>query len=461
MADIPQAGAAVAERFADWATGLDGTAVPDDLRTVMESLLLDVVGLCVAARHSDYVAATMASCIAEGPCTAIGHARGLDAYGAALVNGTAIHGEDYDDTFEGTPVHAGAAIVPAVLAAGQARAIDGERLLAGMAVGSELACRLALVAPTAMHRAGFHPTAIIGALGATAGVCTALGLDSARFAAALGIAGSFASGIIEYLSEGAWTKRVHPGWAAQAGIRAALMAEAGFLGPRTVIEGPHGFFFAFAEPSIARDFDKLTVDLGTHWHAQSMAFKVFACGTMCQPFIDCALRLRREGVTPERIRAIHCTVGEGTVHRLWEPMSEKIAPSTSYAAKFSVPYCIAVAFADGAAGLEQFSDRRTTDAAIRDLAARVGYEIDPDDEYPRNYTGYLRVTLDVGSVVEARQPHLRGGRHEPLGREDIVAKMRANLAYGGWSPERTAAVEAFAAGLFGSAGIAGLASLGE
>ncbi len=453
-------GAALAERFAAWAAALEPGAVPTDLRRVLEYLILDVIGLCLAARHGDYVAAVVASCEARGPCTAIGHDRGFDAYGAALVNGTAAHGEDYDDTFEGTPVHAGAVIVPAVLAACEARGLSGRDLLRGLAVGSELTCRLALVAPTAMHRAGFHPTAVIGALGAAAGVSSALGLERDRFASALGVAGSFASGIIEYLSEGTWTKRVHAGWAAQAGIRAAYMAEAGFRGPRSVLEGPNGFFHGFADPSIPRAYAEVTTGLGERWQAQSLAFKTYACGTMCAPFIDCALALRREGVAPARIAGIHCTVGEGTVHRLWEPRAEKAAPSSAYAAKFSVPYCIAVAFADGAAGLEQFTDSRTADGAVRQLAAKVTYEVDPDDEYPRNYSGYLRVTLDDRRVLEARQPHLRGGRHEALERAEIVAKMRANLVYGGWQDARAAEVEALAAGVFDSTDAVNLGALG-
>ncbi len=445
---IPEAGAALAERFADWAAALEPGAVPPAVRSVMEYLVLDMIGLCLAARRSDYVSAVIASCDAQGPCTAVGHQRGFDAYGAALVNGTAVHGDDYDDTFEGTPVHAGAVIVPAVLAACQVRGLSGWDFLRGLAVGGELTCRLALVAPTAMHRAGFHPTAIIGALGAAAGVSAALGLERERFAWALGIAGSFASGIIEYLSEGTWSKRAHAGWAAQSGIRAAFMAEAKFNGPRTVLEGPHGFFFAFADKAIPRAYNEVTDGLGEVWQAQSLAFKPYACGTMCQPFIDCALALRRQGIAPAQIARIHCTVGEGTVHRLWEPRSEKAAPSSAYAAKFSVPYCIAVAFADGAAGLEQFTDSRTADAAVRALAAKVTYEIDPKDEYPRNYSGYLRVTLEDGRVVEARQPHLRGGRREPLAREEILAKMRANLVYGGWPEARAAEVEAFGAKVF-------------
>ncbi|MGH8723133.1 MAG: MmgE/PrpD family protein, partial [Burkholderiales bacterium] len=332
----------------------------------------------------------------------------------------------------GTPVHVGAVLIPALLALGEARKVAGPDLLRGLAAGAELTCRLALVAPTAIHRAGFHPTAVVGALGAAAAVGTALRLDPPRLAAALGIAGSFASGIIEYLAEGTWPKRAHAGWAAQSGLRAARLAEGGFTGPRTVFEGEHGFFKGFTDAAIPRRYEELTDRLGSHWHGLSLAFKPYACGTMCQPFIDCALRLRRQGVTDDKIASIRCTVGEGTVHRLWEPRAEKIAPSSAFSAKFSVPYGIAIAFLDGAAGLNQFEGGRFTDPALRALAAKITYEVDPNDEYPRNYSGYLEVTLADGSVLEARQPHLRGGRREPLDRAEILEKLAGNLSYGGW-----------------------------
>src|SRR5438094_2867736 len=170
-----------------------------------EKLLIDVAGLCVAARNTAYVAAALAGWEASGGCTAIGHSRTLDAAGAAFVNGTAAHGEDFDDSFEGGPVHAGAVVVPAVLAVAERNQLQGADVLAGIAVGVELMCRASLVAPMRIHKAGFHPTAVLGALGAAAGVATALRLPNEQWVNALGIVGSLASGIIEYLAEGAWT----------------------------------------------------------------------------------------------------------------------------------------------------------------------------------------------------------------------------------------------------------------
>ena len=171
------------------------------------------------------------------PARRSGIERTLNAAGAAFVNGTAAHGEDFDDTFEGGPVHAGAVIVPAVLAACERHNPDGRMALIGIAVGTEVLCRLSLVVPKAVHKAGFHPTAVFGAMGAAAGVGAALGLNARQIVDALGIAGSMAGGIIEYLAEGAWTKRLHAGWAAQSGIRAALLARGRVRRPAHGVRG--------------------------------------------------------------------------------------------------------------------------------------------------------------------------------------------------------------------------------
>ncbi len=420
-----------------FAAATAANALPAAAAATVTRLLYDVAGLCVAARKTDYVAAARASAASSGRATAIGHEGGFGPYDAALVNGTAAHGEDYDDTFEGGPVHAGAVVVPAVLAACEHRGLSGAAAVKGIAAGVEVMCRMSLVAPQATHKACFHPTAIFGAPAAAVGVAAALGLPAEKIAAAIGIAGSLASGIIEYLADGSSTKRLHAGAAAQSGIRAALLAEGGFTGPATVLEGRHGFYKAFA-PSKAPDFAPLVEGLGEHWVLETVAFKPYACGTMTQPFIDCAIELARSGVRAQDIASIVCEVGEGTVHRLWEPLAEKQAVPNGYAGKFSTPYCIAVGFLDGKAGFEQFTDERVRDPNVRALAATVSYVIDPANEYPKNFTGHIRATLKDGTVREIRKPHMRGGAHEPLTDEEIKAKFFDNLAFGGWDAVRSA-----------------------
>jgi 2-methylcitrate dehydratase PrpD len=437
--DIKPKDLAHAERIGQWAAALDPHALPPEVRAVCHRLLLDVTGLCVAARQTDYVTATLASVEGNGRSTAIGHAKTLTSYDAALVNGTAAHGEDFDDTFEGGPVHAGAVIVPAVLATAEERGLSGNAVTKGLAVGVELLCRGSLVAPQAIHKAGFHPTAVLGSLAAAAAVGATIKVDGPAIARAIGTAGSMASGIIEYLADGSWTKRLHAGWAAQAGIRAARLAEAGFVGPATVLEGSHGFYKAFA-PSRTPDFVPLVDNLGEMWVTTTLAFKPYACGTMTQPFVDCALDLARQGLPAEDIAEMVCEVGEGTVHRLWEPLDQKRRVPNGYAGKFSTPYCIAVGFLDGRAGLGQFTDDRVMDPRVRELAAKVSYVIDPENEYPRNFTGHIRARLKDGTVREVRRGHMRGGQHEPLTDENIRQKFLDNARFGGWSEDRATTI---------------------
>jgi 2-methylcitrate dehydratase PrpD len=422
----------IAESIADWLAAASVDRLPRDTVETAEKLFLDVAGLCIAARHEPYVTATRAAIDDNGPCTAIGHAGGFDACGAALVNGTAAHGEDFDDTFEGGPVHSGAVIIPAVLAACERDGLGGDRFLIGMTTGVELLCRLSLVAPMATHNAGFHPTAVFGAVAASGAASTALGLPAPALVSALGIAGSMASGIIEYLAEGTWTKRMHAGWAAQSGLRAALMARGGFVGPRTVLEGTHGLYRAFA-PSVKPDFAPLLDGLGSRWVMPTVAFKPYACGTMTQPFIDCARRLAAEGVRADDVRDIECEVAAGTVPRLWEPLASKHRPPTPYAAKFSTPFCMAVGFFDGKAGLAQFTETRIADPAVLALASTIRYTIDPANPYPRQFTGHLRATLADGRSLEFRQPHMRGGAGAPLLTVELESKFMDNATYGGWT----------------------------
>jgi 2-methylcitrate dehydratase PrpD len=303
------------------------------------------------------------------------------------------------------------------------------------------------VVPKAVHAAGFHPTAVFGAIAAAAGVGAALELAPRQIVDAFGIAGSMAAGIIEYLAEGAWTKRLHAGWAAQSGLRAALLGRAGFLGPRTVFEGTHGLFHAFAHTS-AGDYDALTGDFGARWVMQTLAFKPYPCGTMTHPYIDCARRLSARGIRAEDVEELACEVAEGTVHRLWEPLAAKQRPPNGYAGKFSTPYCIAAAFVRGNVGLDAFTDDAVNDPRLIALAAKVRYRIDPKDPYPSRFTGHFRARLAGGRTVEERQPHLRGGAQEPLTSAEIEDKFLRNAGHGGWDEARARRAPASMRALF-------------
>ena len=437
----------IAEEFSSWSKNLKVKDIPEKTKLTLQFLLKDICGIILSARNEDYVKSLVETYKGSGNLISLGHSERFDLFSSAIIAGTAAHGEDFDDTFEGNPMHVGATMIPAMLSAAQKFNLDGDQILKGLAVGSELICRLALVAPTAMHKQSFHPTAVCGTFGVAAGLSSVLDLSEKQMVSALGVAGSFTSGIIEYLAEGSWTKRVHPGWSANSGMNATLIAKSGFYGPRTVFEGKHGFFEAFALKEIERDYSHLTDGLGKRWENQNLAFKPFACGTMAQPFVDCAIKIRKKIKNLNEISSITAKVGEGTVHRLWEPLKEKRQPSTPYSAKFSVPYCVAVGFIRGDAGLNEFNEKSINDKEILNLASKVNYEIDPNNEYPKNYTGTL-ICKTSDSEFSEHQPCFRGGIREPLTKDDIDKKYNANLNYSKISEENKKNLNNFIETLF-------------
>ena len=437
----------IAEEFSSWSKTLSVKDIPEKTQSTLKFLLKDICGIILSARNENYVKSLVETYKGSGNLVSLGHSERFDLFSSAIIAGTAAHGEDFDDTFEGNPMHVGATMIPAMLSAAQKFNLNGDQILKGLTIGSELICRLALVAPTAMHKQSFHPTAVCGTFGVAAGLSSVLDLTEKQMVSALGIAGSFTSGIIEYLAEGSWTKRVHPGWSANSGMNAALIAKSGFYGPRTVFEGEHGFFEAFALKEIERDYSHLTDGLGNRWENQNLAFKPFACGTMAQPFVDCAIKIRKKIKNLNNISSITAKVGEGTVHRLWEPLKEKKNPSTPYSAKFSVPYCVAVGFIRGDAGLNEFNEKSINDKQILNLASKVNYEIDQNNEYPKNYTGTLICKTSENEFTE-HQPCFRGGIKEPLTKDDIDKKYNANLNYSKISEENKKNLNNFIETLF-------------
>jgi 2-methylcitrate dehydratase PrpD len=202
-----------------------------------------------------------------------------------------------------------------------------------------------------------------------------------------------------------------------------------------VFEGAHGLFHGFAHTTKG-DYGALTAEFGRSWATETLAFKPYPCGTMTHPYIDCARRLAEREIKANEIKQLVCEVAEGTVHRLWEPLGAKQRPANGYAGKFSTPYCIAAGFVRGNVGLSDFTDEAVRDPAVLALAAKVNYTIDPNNPYPKNFTGHIRALLVDGQIVEERQPHMRGGANEPLTRADIEEKFALNARHGGWSAER-------------------------
>src|SRR5262249_9428487 len=211
-------------------------------------------------------------------------------------------GPAFDDTREDAIVHTGSVAVTTALAAGEAVGASGRAVLEAVIAGVEVMCRVGLAVPGKFHARHYHPTSLCGSFAAAAAAGKLHGLTDDQLVHAFGICGSQASGIIEYLADGSWTKRLHPGWAAHAGLLAVHLARSGFTGPETVFEGAHGFYEAFAGGSDHAKLVGLAETLGTTWEIEQLTFKPYPCGSIAHPYMDCAARLReRHGLKPEQI----------------------------------------------------------------------------------------------------------------------------------------------------------------
>ena len=413
---------------ARFARGLRLSDVPQAVVDKAKLVFLDTLGIALASSTMDFgrMVVNVAQKLGGPPASRlIGSSLKVASANAVLANGTLAHGLDYDDTLEEAIVHTGCCAGVTAMAVGEELNASGRDVLEAAIAGTEVMCKVGLVARGKFHARGFHPTALCSTFGAAAVAGKLYGLELNQWSDAFGLCGSQSSGIIEYLADGTWTKRLHPGWAAHGGVIATLLAREGFRGPTTVFEGQHGFYRSFGGASEYR-FEKL-LELGSVWEIPRLTFKTYPCGSISHPYMDCALRLKQKySLAPEKIIEVVCRTAEGTVHRLWEPLADKQVPVSSYGAKFSLPYSIAVMLIRGRAGLEEFTDESIRDPAVLDLAKKVRYVLDPTIDYPRHFSGHVKVWLDDGTILEENQPHPRGGLEDPLPPEEIEEKFRAN-----------------------------------
>jgi 2-methylcitrate dehydratase PrpD len=408
--------------------GLTLGNIPQGVVDKAKLVLLDTVGVALASSTMDFggMVTRVAEALGGLPNSRlVGSHSKVAAANAVLANGTLAHGLDYDDTLEEAIVHTGCCAGMTALAVGEEVGANGRSVLEAAIVGTEVMCKIGLVAPGKFHARGFHPTALCSTFGAATAAGKLYGLEQGQWSDAFGLCGSQSSGIIEYLADGTWTKRLHPGWSAHGGVIATLLAREGFRGPGKVFEGTHGFFHSFGGPT-EYHFEKL-LELGQNWETPRLTFKSYPCGSISHPYMDCALKLRQKyAPAPENIVEVVCRTAEGPVHRLWEPLAEKQRPASSYGAKFSLPYSISIMLIRGRAGLEEFTDDAIQDPSVLALAKKVRYELDPSIDYPRHFSGHVKIRLADGSVLEENQPHPRGGLEDPLPPEEIESKFRAN-----------------------------------
>lgn len=414
-----------------YASKLDYAALPPEVVAIARLRLLDTVGVCLASVGMDYADAILDFVGTQGACDdacLYGSERRASAAWAAFYNGSLAHGNDYDDTHSVALMHISGVVMPTVLAIGERLRLSGRELLTAAVAAYETGLRIGMGAPSGFHARGFHATSVCGVFAAAVGAGRALRLNDAQMAHAMGIALSQAAGSLEFLVEGASTKRMHPGWASHAGVVAAELAQRGFTGPTTALEGRYGLFLAYGGVD-APGADALAGTLGRAWETLEIDFKPYPCGHISHPYMDCAKTLReRHGIVPSQIEAIEARVPPAAVPILCEPYADKIRPANAYAARFSLPFALAVIFKHGRAGIGAFSQATIDDPEIVDLMARMTYVVDPSLPYPKAFPGHVRVRLDDGRELEASMDASRGSRELPMTEDELYDKFADNAA---------------------------------
>lgn len=419
-----------AERLAEWTTGLDLDDVPVEVAAAAKLHLLDTLGCGLAANALDVATegrATMVELGGEERATVIGAPAGLPAANAAFANAMVCHGLDYDDTHSDSVAHVSVVTCPASLAVAEATGAGGRDALAAIVAANEVVTRVGMAASGLFHERGFHPTAICGIFGATAAAARLGGLDPARTTSALGIAGSLASGLFAYLEDGTPTKPIHPAWAAHGAVLAARLSAHGAEGPPSVFEGKFGLYHAFLGAGKGEiDLERQLDDLGERWETPRIAYKPYPACHFMHGAVGAAADAGAEGLSPDDIEDVVVTVPAAGVNLVLEPTDLKLAPRTTYEAKFSLQYSAAAMLVHGRCGVTTYSPEAIRDPRVLDLARRVRYEVKDYPTFPAAFPGGIRITTRDGRTLAADLPHQRGGPENPMSSGEVREKFREN-----------------------------------
>ena len=425
------AGPLISRTLAQFAHDLSFDAIPQEVRERAKHLMLDATGIAYASGSYDFAHKTLTAIAGlggDGRVPVIGLPQRLSPRDAALVNGVLAHGLDFDDTHTGGIIHSTASVWPTVMSTAFMRGKSGADLITAYIAGVEAATRLGAVGSGHFHQVGFHPTGMIGVFGCTLAAGTLMGLSPQALTMAQGIALSMAAGSLEFLEDGAWTKRMHPGWAAQAGITAAALGREGFVGPTRAYEGRFGVFNSYLQGGLEDErWGRATAGLGSIWETMAIAVKPLPACHFTHACADAAMILARQHQFEiDDIVRIKALVPGEVVKTVCEPVANKRRPANAYDAQFSIPYLVAASLIRGQFTLAELEPDALTDETILRVCDLVDYEVDPRSTFPRHYTGDVQISLRDGRVLMHREAMNRGCADRPLSNAEIIEKFTGN-----------------------------------
>ncbi|MCX5839637.1 MAG: MmgE/PrpD family protein [Deltaproteobacteria bacterium] len=421
-------GLKLAEHIADLAVKTNYNTLPAPAVAYVKTLLLDVLGSMVGTRNIE--SSRIARATAEelgGPseATIVGSGRKVAAPNAAFANAIQCYGFDFVDDHNESNAHPSPATLPVSLAVGESLKLNGKELVAAIALGNELVCRLGAAFLGDMYYQGFHPTSTCGTMGATISAGKLMKLDRQQIIYAQGIAGSMVAGLMAWNSEGSYTKRLQAGHPAFCGLIAARMAQKGFNGPSDIYEGVDGVLHAY---SFKDHYDTkwITEELGTRWEFTTSSTKVYPCCRYSGGHLDACLELvQKYHPDPKKIKKILVRSSKYTIHLLAEP--RKWDPQNVVDCQFSMPYQSAIAFVRGKVGIDEFTEESRKDPLARKLTKYVEVVEDAEFErrYPDQYSSAVTITMEDGAQYTAVVDNPKGDKRNPVTHGDVENKFRS------------------------------------
>lgn len=405
-------------------------SISEDERRTIRALLLDYIAVCAEGSRSESASAMCRSAMTIAPSGAmmpvIGAGHDLPGTAAAMVNAVAGHTTEFDDVHNASSSHPGVVVFSTLFGAvAQLVEPDDMSMLKATVVGYEAMCRVGRAAnPAAQYARHFHPTSTAGAIGAAATAARVLELDRTQTVWSLGIAADLAAGGLQFLVDGAWTKRLHPAIAARNGIDAALLAAAGFVGTEDGIGGEHGFLATYTDAS-----DRSLLLAGwpdSPLEISQTSVKAHACCRYKQGPIDALIAIRRQHhLDAVNIESIEIGLPTVAIPIVAEPSEAKRRPRSVVDAQFSMPFGAAVAMVHGSAGPRVYVDDALNDdrlIAVMDKVVCVG-DPDLDIDYPQRWRSWVQVTTGSGSVYRMVTDEPKGDPGNPLTTEELAAKF--------------------------------------
>ena len=416
--------------LAQFVKNFDLGDVPDEVIKRAKLCLLDAFGIGLASVNYEFAkiaAAGIHAIAGDGAFPVIGMSLKLPQRDAAHLNGTLIHGLDFDDTHGEAVVHTSASAAPTMLSAGLATQANGAKALSAFIIAAECASRIGAGARGGFHEKGFHPTGVVGAFGSTLAAGYLAELDTQQLCDAQGIVLSQAGGNMQFLDDGAWTKRNHPGWASFCAQTAAAMAKHGFFGPRDPYTGRYGLYPTHTTEGREVNVEKITQRLGESWEMMNIAFKPYPACHMTHAYADAILALKKShDLKVDNIKHITALVHEAEQSVICVPENNKLKPQNAYDAQFSVHFVIATTFLHEKFGLAELEEDVISDPEILNLCSKISFIDDPDSAYPGYFSGAIRVQTHDGRTLEHREQINRGATENPLSDDDIKEKFFGN-----------------------------------